>query len=192
MPKHECQNCSKTWSDDEIKPIKDLHERVAPGEPMPSGECPECGALTHQINYYRQPVLETRVYLMSYTMAAISVGEAKTMAAMGQTIEEATVECRKVMHREPRGNPVLIDPPEEKHVALIPGLTTPEGQAKLKQLLERREYLDYQCYMELQRLQTNGDLVKLDDHEKETVDRLLKDRAAANHEFIEVTVGRKD
>jgi hypothetical protein len=43
----ECQNCRLTWKDDELKEIKDLSERVAPGKPMPSGECPECGALCH-------------------------------------------------------------------------------------------------------------------------------------------------
>lgn len=42
----ECQNCSKTWADDELKTyIHHIQDRVEPGEPMPSGECPECGAL---------------------------------------------------------------------------------------------------------------------------------------------------
>jgi hypothetical protein len=45
----ECQNCRLTWKDDELKEIKHLSERVAPGEPMPSGECPDCGALCHPL-----------------------------------------------------------------------------------------------------------------------------------------------
>lgn len=40
-----CENCLKLWRDDELEEIDDIWERVSPGEPMPSGECPECGAL---------------------------------------------------------------------------------------------------------------------------------------------------
>jgi hypothetical protein len=44
----ECQNCGKRWTEDELLlPIPHLEERVSPGEPMPSGECPECRALCH-------------------------------------------------------------------------------------------------------------------------------------------------
>jgi hypothetical protein len=45
---HICQNCQQIWGESElINPIPKLHERVAPGEPMPSGVCPraDCGAL---------------------------------------------------------------------------------------------------------------------------------------------------
>lgn len=43
-----CQNCGDTWPLEALKPIKDLHERVAPGESMPAGECPGCGCLCHE------------------------------------------------------------------------------------------------------------------------------------------------
>ncbi len=44
-----CQNCGKGWREkDLINPIPDLHERVDPGEPMPNGECPGCGAVCHE------------------------------------------------------------------------------------------------------------------------------------------------
>ena len=46
---HECQNCGTQFSEDELKPIEDLGQRVAPNEPMPSGQCPECGALCHPV-----------------------------------------------------------------------------------------------------------------------------------------------
>jgi hypothetical protein len=46
---HECQNCAELWGEEELKEIKDIFQRVAPGEPMPSGECPECGALCHPV-----------------------------------------------------------------------------------------------------------------------------------------------
>jgi hypothetical protein len=42
---HKCQNCGKLWEQDDLKEIEHLGQRVSPGEPMPSGECPDCGAL---------------------------------------------------------------------------------------------------------------------------------------------------
>lgn len=42
---HTCQNCDRKWNPRGLKPIKDFSQRVAPGEPCPSGECPACGAL---------------------------------------------------------------------------------------------------------------------------------------------------
>lgn len=46
---HICQNCQQVWAETDLKEIRRLHERVAPGEPMPSGECPteDCGAVCH-------------------------------------------------------------------------------------------------------------------------------------------------
>ena len=41
----ECNDCSWRGHVDECKPIKHQHERVAPGEVAPAGECPECGSL---------------------------------------------------------------------------------------------------------------------------------------------------
>jgi len=46
---HECANCGKQWPLEKLKEIKHLTERVAPGEIMPSGECPECGAVCHPV-----------------------------------------------------------------------------------------------------------------------------------------------
>lgn len=48
-PIYECQNCACRWIESELQPIEDIFERVAPGEVMPAGECPSCGALCHQI-----------------------------------------------------------------------------------------------------------------------------------------------
>lgn len=45
----QCENCCEVWPDDGLDPIENLHERVAPGERMPSGECPDCGCLCHPI-----------------------------------------------------------------------------------------------------------------------------------------------
>lgn len=43
----ECQNCEAIWDEKDLKPVKDLEERVSPGEPVPYGECPTCGAVCH-------------------------------------------------------------------------------------------------------------------------------------------------
>lgn len=44
---HECDNCSALWEEGDLKPAADLSERVDPGGVMPSGECPDCGALCY-------------------------------------------------------------------------------------------------------------------------------------------------
>src|SRR5512142_2728652 len=47
---HECWDCGSIWPTQGLAPIRDLSERVEEGEPIPSGECPECGALCHPVN----------------------------------------------------------------------------------------------------------------------------------------------
>lgn len=49
--KYECQNCGIRLDEDELNPVKDISERVAPGEPIPAGECPDCGALCQDTNH---------------------------------------------------------------------------------------------------------------------------------------------
>lgn len=46
---YECQNCDARLLADRLQPLKDVFKRVAPGEPMPAGECPECGAVCHEV-----------------------------------------------------------------------------------------------------------------------------------------------
>ena len=47
---YRCDNCDAGYRKvDELKPIRDLEQRVAPGEPMPAGECPVCGAVVHPV-----------------------------------------------------------------------------------------------------------------------------------------------
>jgi len=44
---YRCQDCESTWSVDALDPITHLIQRVGPGEIMPAGQCPECGAVCH-------------------------------------------------------------------------------------------------------------------------------------------------
>ncbi len=43
--KSRCRDCGKVWVDDALDLIEDISLRVEAGEPMPSGQCPDCGAL---------------------------------------------------------------------------------------------------------------------------------------------------
>lgn len=45
--KYICQNCSNSFAENELREIRNITERVMPGEIMPAGECPSCGALCH-------------------------------------------------------------------------------------------------------------------------------------------------
>ena len=42
-----CDDCGKIWPEDELKEPKRLSERLDPGGVVPSGECPDCGALAY-------------------------------------------------------------------------------------------------------------------------------------------------
>lgn len=44
---YECQNCDRICIESELYPLANVLDRVAVGEPMPAGECPECGAVCH-------------------------------------------------------------------------------------------------------------------------------------------------
>lgn len=50
MKVYRCGNCEffTTDREDLILYPKDIFQRVAPGEVMPEGECPTCGALVHE------------------------------------------------------------------------------------------------------------------------------------------------
>lgn len=49
---HRCDNCLRVFTDSQLKPIKDLAERVSPGETVPYGKCPDCGALCQRFDAY--------------------------------------------------------------------------------------------------------------------------------------------
>lgn len=45
--KSKCDNCGWTGADSGMANIKDFFQRVEPGGIVPSGECPDCGALCY-------------------------------------------------------------------------------------------------------------------------------------------------
>ena len=60
MPKHRgdtmthtCDNCGKVYDDtDDLNTAENLNMRLEPGSIVPSGECPECGALCYPTGSY--------------------------------------------------------------------------------------------------------------------------------------------
>lgn len=68
-PKSKCQNCDEVFEDDELGVIKDIFERVEAGEPMPSGECPECGCLCHyEFQVENAEELKTELVKLQYQL----------------------------------------------------------------------------------------------------------------------------
>lgn len=45
----QCEDCGVILGPRAMMPVEDLSSRVEPGEPMPAGQCPECGGLVHLI-----------------------------------------------------------------------------------------------------------------------------------------------
>lgn len=44
-----CDNCEMICQVSELEPMADLLERIEPGGTVPSGQCPECGALAYPV-----------------------------------------------------------------------------------------------------------------------------------------------
>ncbi len=43
-PIYACQNCEWKGTEAELAPYSDMEKRLEPGDTVPEGECPECGA----------------------------------------------------------------------------------------------------------------------------------------------------
>ena len=92
---YECQNCGTVWTFAQLKDIPDLGERIAAGEEVPAGECPElnCGALCH-------PVESTT----TFTMVTLDLG---THAAR-VTVVEATSPQKATLPDNDGGNAYIV------------------------------------------------------------------------------------
>ena len=52
----ECANCGKKFRQVDLAPIEHVFQRVLPGETMPAGQCPGCGALAYLLEPERGDV----------------------------------------------------------------------------------------------------------------------------------------
>lgn len=43
----QCANCDWTGKLKELDAVSDIEQRLCPGEEVPAGQCPECGALAY-------------------------------------------------------------------------------------------------------------------------------------------------
>ena len=80
-----CDNCGWGGDETEAKEIKHLWERVSPGSPMPSGECPKCGTLCYE---QEEPRLLDNVELESYAVvstAHITKNDSETLGQIENT-----------------------------------------------------------------------------------------------------------
>lgn len=72
----ECQNCRRLWDEGDLNEVEDLSLRVSPGEPVPYGECPECGAVCHpHKGDYRDscPMCGEGIQLVSFVSESCSI-----------------------------------------------------------------------------------------------------------------------
>lgn len=46
---HKCNNCGELINGESLEMIDDIQERLCPNEDVPSGQCPECGALCYEL-----------------------------------------------------------------------------------------------------------------------------------------------
>lgn len=56
-----CANCSKVSDIDKLEAYRDFWSRVTPGDEVPAGDCPKCGAFAYVV---RPPVRRPRVVVV--------------------------------------------------------------------------------------------------------------------------------
>jgi hypothetical protein len=71
--KCECGNCEWKGKAADTKPVKAFFDRVSPGETVPVGECPDCGALAHFVKP-RKPI-PVIVSMSGGTIQEVCVGQ---------------------------------------------------------------------------------------------------------------------
>ncbi len=83
---------------------------------------------------------------------------------------------------------------------LVPGLATPEGEKRITNAIDKRNYCDYQCFMMLREVQSHGvldgapfDLTDGDDKNLlARVNYWIRRRETWNNEFLEAAAGREN
>lgn len=86
--KTQCENCGRVLDYDQLEPVMNPLQRVAPGEIMPYGECPDCGAVCHalspttlaeQLEGLKQTIRTARAWLAVYKKDSDNATHAKRM-----------------------------------------------------------------------------------------------------------------
>jgi hypothetical protein len=54
--KHRCQDCQKVWAESALDEFEISPERLAPGDIVPTGSCPECGAACQPMKPFKVQV----------------------------------------------------------------------------------------------------------------------------------------
>jgi predicted nucleic acid-binding Zn ribbon protein len=87
----QCQDCNRISDIHDIEPLVGrIHERVAPGEVLPHGECRECGAVVHEFDEsfaYTCPRCSEAVELILAMMIATGI----TVSGDGWNLASAKV-----------------------------------------------------------------------------------------------------
>lgn len=118
----ECDNCDWTGEFTQLNEIKDPHERMDPGCPIPAGECPKCGALAYltespdfapkQLNRAYLESLRNKAQLYLQSMGPYSSAEANSAVgrAFRKGLAAGTIKVVEMILEE--HGIFLSDPPD--------------------------------------------------------------------------------
>ncbi len=66
-----CDNCDWTGTSKDLNEwISDIQERIYPGEIVPAGECPECGACAHVVKALDDSIVEAKAMRLLHSLIA--------------------------------------------------------------------------------------------------------------------------
>lgn len=105
----DCDNCGHKCTAGDLGAIADAQERLYPGETIPAGECPECGACAYVIE---APKITTR--------------EAALVVALNELIGAATGAYEDARHGT-LTNAVILSNARDKALATVAALFPDEG-----------------------------------------------------------------
>jgi hypothetical protein len=100
-----CQNCSWTGLASHLHAIRDLASRIAPGETVPAGQCPDCGALAHL--HAQQSSVCVEVFALASDTRDGTAVFAGTRKARGDLLRERFL-GEMLKASVPSGEPVVL------------------------------------------------------------------------------------
>ena len=86
--KHQCDNCEALHDLEDLAIIKDYSERVEDGEVEPTGECPDCGCLCHEVTVTVRPRFKVTQNADQYATVAV-FGETRELTELDALYETA-------------------------------------------------------------------------------------------------------